>query len=172
LLYALQKRTDPASIDRPVRILGRYPLRGSIDLVECESGSNHLRVTDHKTGKAVDQSLVHIGGGRHLQPVLYALAAREVTDRPVLSGRLAYCTRRGGYSVRTVHVDDEATEAITTLYESLDDAFERGFFPAAPAEGSCRYCDYRRICGPLEEQRTRVKQADALAQLHTLRDRP
>lgn len=163
---------DPDSIDDPVTVLGRYRLRGAIDLVEHHVPSGALRVTDHKTGRAIDRSLVHIGGGRHLQPVLYALAAEGMLGAPVGAGRLSYCTRRGGYAVRDVVVDDEARAAVESVYQTLEGAFERGTFFAAPTAGACRWCDYRRVCGPFEEQRWIGKDLEAVADLEALRARP
>ena len=51
-----------------------------------------LRVTDHKTGKVARRKTSIIGGGKMLQPVLYALAAERVLGEPVEAGRLYYCT--------------------------------------------------------------------------------
>ncbi|MGH7916759.1 MAG: PD-(D/E)XK nuclease family protein, partial [Candidatus Binataceae bacterium] len=39
----------------------------------------------------------------------------------------------------------------------LGAALEEGFFPAAPAQDECRFCDYRRVCGPYEQERLRHK---------------
>ena len=167
-----QDDRDPASVTAAARILDRYRLRGAIDLIETNAATGQLRVTDHKTGRAIDRSFVHIGGGRHLQPVLYALAAQSVLGTVVTHGRLAYCTRRGGYAVREVEINDEAVEAATAMYRTIETAFETGFFPAAPRSGACTYCDYRRVCGPLEEQRVARKDRAGLVELEALRARP
>ncbi len=163
---------DPASVDPPVRIFDRYLLRGAIDLVEANARTGARRVTDHKTGKAIESSLVHIGGGRHLQPLLYAMAAEVLIGQPVTAGRLSYCTRRGNYAVREVIVDDEAKAALQSVYVTLEDAFDRGFFPAAPRSGACKWCDYRRICGPFEQVRVQGKSEAELLPLERLRRRP
>ena len=42
---------DPSSTTTPARILDRFDMRGSIDLVERHT-SGAIRVTDHKTGRA------------------------------------------------------------------------------------------------------------------------
>ena len=163
---------DPDSTSEPVRILDRYLLRGAIDLVEAHADTGILRVTDHKTGRAIDRSLVHIGGGKHLQPLLYGLAAEALLARPIDEGRLSYCTRRGGFAVRKVAIDDEGRAAVKKMYATLESAFDGGFFPAAPNKGACTWCDYRRLCGPFEEQRVRMKQGDRLAELESLRKTP
>jgi hypothetical protein len=54
----------------------------------------------------------------------------------------------------------------------VGDALGQGFFPAAPAEGACRFCDYRPVCGPHEETRTARKRPDRLAELKRLRELP
>ncbi len=39
--------------------------------------------------------------------------------------------------------------------EIVDRAIELGFLPAAPAPRACTWCDFRTVCGPDEERRTR-----------------
>jgi len=41
-----------------------------------------------------------------------------------------------------------------------------------PAAGECRYCDYRPVCGPYEEQRASLKPKARLAELKRLREMP
>ena len=160
---------DPRSKREPAEVLDGARLRGSIDLVE-EDAEGRLRVTDHKTGRAVHagRALV-IGGGKVLQPVLYSLAAEDVLERDVVSGRLFYCTQRGGYSNVAVPLDERSRGAARRLLEKVDGALEDGFLPAAPAKDECRYCDYRRVCGPYEELRVQRKDGTRLYDLQALR---
>ncbi|MYB17867.1 MAG: Dna2/Cas4 domain-containing protein [Holophagales bacterium] len=160
---------DPHSCREPAEVLDIARLRGSIDLVE-EDGAGRLRVTDHKTGRAVHTAggLV-IGGGKVLQPVLYSLAAERVLEREVVSGRLFYCTQRGGYSDVSVPLDDRSRGAAHRLLRKVDEALDSGFLPAAPAKDECRYCDYRRVCGPYEELRVKRKDPTRLEELNALR---
>ena len=51
----------------------------------------------------------------------------------------------------------------------IDRAVERGFLPPAPQERACFWCDFRPVCGPLEEERIRHKAKDPLADLEALR---
>ena len=160
---------DPHSCPEPAEVLDIARLRGSIDLVE-EDADGRLRVTDHKTGRAVHAGggLV-IGGGKVLQPVLYSLAAERVLEREVVSGRLFYCTQRGDYSTVSVPLDERSRGAARRLLQKVDEALESGFLPAAPAKDACRYCDYRRVCGPYEELRVRRKDRTRLEELNALR---
>ncbi|HYB90644.1 MAG TPA: PD-(D/E)XK nuclease family protein [Candidatus Binataceae bacterium] len=172
LAFGLSDRdqADPASTENPVALPGGLQLRGSIDLVE-RAPDGPLRVTDHKTGKVRAERGFVIGGGKTLQPVLYALAAERLLGRPVRSGRLYYCTAAGGYEERAVEIDQEARSALDTFTRTLDAALGAGFFPAAPAAGECEWCDYRRVCGPYEEQRVKIKprtRLEALARLRTI----
>ena len=163
---------DPNSERNPAEVLDGALLRGSIDLVEADSGGR-LRVTDHKTGGArnLGGGLV-IGGGKVLQPVLYSLAAEAVLGREVVSGRLFYCTQRGGYRVVSVPLDDRSRGAACRMLAAVDRALESGFLPAAPAKDECRYCDYRPVCGPYEELRVARKQKGRLEALAELRLEP
>ncbi len=160
---------DPHGCPAPAEVLDVARLRGSIDLVE-EDANGQLRVTDHKTGRAVHAGggLV-IGGGKVLQPVLYSLAAERVLEREVVSGRLFYCTQRGDYSAVSVPLDQRSRGAARRLLLKVDEALETGFLPAAPAKNACRYCDYRRVCGPYEELRVKRKDRTRLEELNALR---
>jgi RecB family exonuclease len=171
LAFGLDRKDgrDPASQDEAVQLDIGLQLRGSIDLVE-QRGDGTLRATDHKTGKArVDRNAL-IAGGRSLQPTLYALALEKMfPDAMVQGGRLYYCTTRGDFSEVTVVLDDEARYAAKTLAGTLSHCLDKGFFPAAPAKDECKYCDYKRVCGPYEEMRAKLKETNSLRELEELR---
>jgi ATP-dependent helicase/nuclease subunit B len=170
LAFGLERRdqADPASRAEPVPLDAGLILRGSIDLVERNS-QGRLRVTDHKSGKAEAPSALIIGGGRFLQPTLYALAVERLLGESVESGRLYYCTSRGSYEERVVPLDDSARAAVNEFATTLAGAIEDGFLPAAPIEGQCEWCDYRPVCGPYEEMRAAMKPPTRLAALERLR---
>ncbi len=176
--FGVQRRPgserDPASTEDPARVLEGALLRGAIDLVEVRGSDGAVRVTDHKTGRVPDvvarsRGDARIFGGRHLQPVLYALAAEAVLARPATSGRLSYCTERGGHAAVEVRLDDATRWSARRLFETIDEAVAGGFLPAAPAEGACDYCDARVVCGPNEPVRIRRKSQRELVPLMTLR---
>jgi ATP-dependent helicase/nuclease subunit B len=163
---------DPASRPDPVPLDAGLLLRGSIDLVErAENG--RLRVTDHKTGKERFEAGAVIDGGRTLQPVLYALTVEKLfPNNAVESGRLYYCTAAGNFAEYEVDLNDAARVAAEELARALRAALEEPFLPAAPDEGACRWCDYRPVCGPYEEQRVSRKHQPGLAALKKLRELP
>ena len=173
LAFGLSERAqaDPASTPDPVALEGGLNLRGSIDLVE-RNGNGTLRVTDYKTGRVRAESSLVIGGGKILQPVLYALAAERILGAPVESGRLYYCTAAGGYEERVVAMNDAARAGYQAFVRTFDEALKSGFLPAAPDVDECRWCDYRRVCGPYEERRVRLKPASRLEALAKLRKMP
>ena len=51
----------------------------------------------------------------------------------------------------------------------IDRAVETGFLAAAPGERACTWCDFRPVCGPREEERTKRKSRERLADLEALR---
>jgi ATP-dependent helicase/nuclease subunit B len=163
---------DPRSLPEPVKVDGRFLLRGSIDLLEERGGGQELRVTDHKTGKArvTDKSIVD--GGRALQPVLYGLAMEAGLGLRVVSGRLYYCTSAGGFTEHEIPINERTRRSGLEVLEIVDRAIELGFLPPAPAGRACGWCDFRPICGPNEEKRLRHKSADKLADLIALREMP
>jgi ATP-dependent helicase/nuclease subunit B len=176
LSFGLSDRAhaDPASVADPINLEIGVTLRGSIDLVE-RGADNSLRVTDHKTGRVRADRDVVIGGGKTLQPVLYALAAERVLGQPIEEGRLYYCTAAGGYEERVVTIDAAARSAMADCAAIIGRALADGFLPAAPGERECDYCDYRRVCGPYEHTRVEYKAAaksvsDRLVELKRLRE--
>jgi ATP-dependent helicase/nuclease subunit B len=173
LSFGLTERTqaDPASSHDPIAVAGGLRLRGSIDLIERHP-RGVLRVTDHKTGKVVADKAVVVGGGRILQPLLYALAAEKLLDVPVESGRLYYCTSVGAYEERTVNLDTAGRATIEEVIKIVGGALDEGFLPAMPRARECRYCDYRPVCGPYEELRAGLKPKPRLANLMRLREMP
>lgn len=164
-----REQRDPRSTPDPVTVLDGIRLKGAIDLVEEDRSTRALRVTDHKTGKVPPELLEHVGGGEQLQPLLYALAAEKLIERPVSSARLYYCTARGGYEQREIAIDGAAREAIVRSVSLIDRLIEGGVFVSAPKKGACEYCDFRPVCGPNEEDRVRHKDRSPLALLDSLR---
>lgn len=128
-------------------------IRGRIDVVERQVDTGALRVTDHKTGKRPERIPQWVGGGKHLQPLLYSLAAEKELGSPVGAGRLLYATQRGGYTLIEIRVDDRSRQMLAKLLQDVEHMMLGGFLPPAPEKGVCEYCDYRVICGPYEERR-------------------
>lgn len=162
---------DPASVKDPVRLDGRFLLRGSVDLVERRRGTDVLRVTDHKTGKYRLKSGTVIDGGRLLQPVLYSLAVEAATGSRVEDARFFYCTNEGGFAEHPVPITDETRRLGIEVLEIIDRAVEIGFLAAAPNEGACALCDYLPVCGSPQESRVARKSQHPLADLLDLRNR-
>jgi RecB family exonuclease len=166
-----RERADPRSSPDPVAIDDGLSLRGSIDLVERHP-DGRMRVTDHKTGRVRAEKHFVIGGGKTLQPVLYALAAESVLGEKIHAGRLYYCTAAGGYEERVVEINDAAREASRNFVAIVKESLEAGFMPAAPDDRECDWCDYKRVCGPYEERRSRIKPKARLKSLTRLREMP
>jgi ATP-dependent helicase/nuclease subunit B len=103
---------------------------------------------------------------------VYALATEQLLNATVESSRLFYCTQRGDYSECHVPISAEARQRIAQVATAIDDAIANGFLPAAPVAGACALCDYKTICGPYEEQRTKRKPKDRLEALNALRSLP
>ena len=166
---------DPESVPEPVKVDGRWLLRGVVDLIEAKAGPTargELRVTDHKTGRNRTREGMVVGGGETLQPVLYGLAVEQTVGRPVHESRLSFCTAAGRYEQRVVTLDAGARRYGTEVLEIIDRAVEAGALLPAPRQGACRWCDFQAVCGPWEEQRTAGKDRARLADLAALRRLP
>jgi RecB family exonuclease len=165
------RNCDPDSVTEPIEIIGDLKLRGSIDLVERHRSGSY-RVTDHKTGKARARKDTIVGAGKHLQPLLYALAAQNLLKKQVESGRLYYCTADGGYEERSVALNEPNLQILNSVLIAIRQGLADAFLPAAPEKGGCAWCDFLAVCGGFEEVRTRLKPADRLVQLKGVRDLP
>jgi CRISPR/Cas system-associated exonuclease Cas4 (RecB family) len=163
---------DPRSVPDAVVLDERFILRGSVDLVERQTKTGLLRVTDHKTGKNRTTDKTIIGGGSILQPVLYSLAVEQAVGSSVAVGRLFYCTAAGGFTERPIPINDANRRSGLEALEIIDRAVELGFLPPAPSSGACAWCDFQPVCGPNEERRLRGKSPDKLADLLALRSMP
>ena len=158
---------DPESSATPVDLPAGMHLRGSIDMIE-EKGE-HIRITDHKTGRARSEPLQFVGKGEVLQPLLYAEAAEVLLRKIPDQSRLFYCTETGGYRLVEIPINEESRGAIQRVVNLIDQSISRGFLPAAPRNNACQYCDYHVVCGPYEESRTQRKAEDALLSVKELR---
>ncbi len=160
---------DPQSTPLPVTLVEGLQVRGSIDLVE-KTASGALRATDYKTGRAWGEPGNIIGGGRHLQPVLYALVLEKLfPGATVKGGRLFYTTQIGGFLSVPTELNAASREAFGLVARTLRSALETGFFPSAPDEGECKYCNFRSLCGPDEERRVMRTRKGLRAELKDLR---
>ncbi len=172
LSFGLKERrdADPASVDEPIVLDSGLRLRGSIDLIERRASDGALRVTDYKTGKVYAAKGGVIDGGKTLQPVLYSLVVeKRFPELSIVGGRLYYCTSTGGFTDRYVPLSEEARESADVVAKVVGAALAEGNFPAAPVKDGCRYCDYRPICGPNEEERLKKKSKKETAALDELR---
>jgi CRISPR/Cas system-associated exonuclease Cas4 (RecB family) len=100
------------------------------------------------------------------------MAIEKVTGTRVTDSRLFFCTSAGGYKTRNVPVDDQNRRTALEALDIVDRSIEVGMLAAAPAEGSCTWCDFRLVCGPSEEQRVARKPIEPLRDLIELRSRP
>jgi ATP-dependent helicase/nuclease subunit B len=168
----LDEHRDPQSTKEEAVILNNIRLRGSIDLVERHMHRGTLRVTDHKTGRPLQNRPQHVGGGATLQPLLYALAAENLLAQTVECGSLYFCTQRGDFSEMSIVLDAQARERLARVLDTISESIHVGFLPAAPQTGACALCDYTTVCGPTEEVRTKKKQQDRLDSLINIRNLP
>jgi len=160
---------DPRSLPDPIVIDGKYVLRGSVDLIEQHAQFDILRVTDHKTGKNRATPDLIVGGGKMLQGVLYSVAVEQALGKRVMKGRYYYATTVGGFADKEVEINDYTRGQGLQVLAIVDRAIETGFLAAAPEERACSWCDFRPVCGPREQERTRRKAKDRLADLAALR---
>jgi len=165
--YIDRDEHDPRSQPEAVSLASGIRLRGAIDLVEEKDGV--LRATDHKTGRVRFTAGARIGGGKSLQPALYAEALEAMPfaeGKRVEGGRLSYCTTKGGFSEVVVPLDAATRDGLAVLTGALTEELSRGRLLRRPQAGECTYCDYQAVCGPDEARRAVGKKVpDALVRL-------
>ncbi|MEP7034150.1 MAG: PD-(D/E)XK nuclease family protein [Actinomycetota bacterium] len=154
---------DPLVIDLPTQ--GRVPFAGYIDRVDA-TASGELIVTDYKTGKAygydeipklgkVEPDVDLIDRGRKLQLVLYALAARAVSERPQAQVDAYFWFVEQGALHRGGIVDDTQATRLLSVLDVVVRGIREGIYPANPGTEqsyprdtweACSYCPYDRVC--------------------------
>lgn len=160
---------DPASTPNHATLPAGFLIHGVIDLAE-KNGHGESRITDHKTGKNRTEDGMIVGRGEVLQPVLYSLSIEDVRKITVKEARLSFCTAAGGYTERTVVLDEASRKAAIQVLKIIDGAIAAGFLPSAPKEGACKWCDFTQVCGPYEELRVGRKDQKMLDQLVKIRE--
>ena len=160
---------DPASFNTVGTVAKRFKLHGIVDLIEERSTDHNLRITDYKSGEARTPQSVVVAGGEVLQPTLYALAVESLVKRPVVEGRLYYCTATGGFAERAVTMNAQTRLTAEEVLKIIDNAVAQPFLPPAPRERACSLCDFQVVCGPYEEIRATRKDQKPLSELIRLR---
>ncbi len=139
----------------PIEILlhdGRVlRFRGSADRIDAVDDGG-LVVLDYKTGKADDYAQLSPDnpdlGGKRLQLVVYAQAARAATGRPEAPVRAEYwfVSERGKFARHGYEVDDGVLDRVVATLGTIVGGIERGVFPPHPDDRYkpwvvCPYCD-------------------------------
>jgi ATP-dependent helicase/nuclease subunit B len=92
--------------------------------------------------------------------------------KSVVEGRLYYCTAAGGFAERSVPLVAQTRQTAEEVLRIINGAVEQPFFPPAPREKACGWCDFRVVCGPYEELRVKTKDQKAISELTRLRGLP
>jgi RecB family exonuclease len=169
--FKAREGRDQASVPEAVTLPSGEKLHGFVDLIERSIDGQHLRVTDHKTGKNYTGKGLVIGKGEVLQPVLYGLAVETALKQPALESRLFFCTAAGGFSERIVPLNEIARESGSAVLRAIQRAIGACFLVPAPREDACARCDFQEVCGPYEDIRIGQKDEHSqLVQLKAVRD--
>lgn len=160
LAFGFPETGNPVVFDLPSG--ERLYFRGRIDRVD-RSGER-IRVIDYKTGRKriKDESMA---GGEALQLPVYLLAAASIFSLSRLEEAEAYAYHLSPDGVKTVLFSGKLwTQKELLLQKTLEllyGGITAGHFFPYP-NSSCRFCDYRSVCGPGIERIFRMKAADPL----------
>jgi len=129
-------------------------LRGLIDRVDENPSRSKIIVMDYKFGSAFlyrDMNKDPLGGGRHLQLPVYALAASNALGKPAeVIALYWFATAKGKFEKKIVSLSEVETR-FQKMVEIIASGIEQGLFPANPGSTdnqaeNCQYCDFDRIC--------------------------
>jgi hypothetical protein len=153
---------------------GRLAIAGRIDRID--RADDRIIVIDYKTGSAESfgRPQAVFWGGRRLQHLLYALAAkRRFPDDRVVRAEFHFPTHRGETRVRSYAVKELREGG--HIVDRLLDLVASGHFTPTDSPDDCRHCDYRVVCRVRDEGgRTRSPLAEwaqrsNAPELHVLR---
>lgn len=143
---------------------GEVRLSGRIDRL-TEHADGTFSVVDYKTGRVLDLEPGAIGDGQDLQLPLYMLASAQALGVDLGKGEASYefVSRRAGYVRITMTGNDliRQQERFDQVMNGITAGVAGGDFHAEPGDGSCRYCDFKMLCGPARGDEAALKQGDA-----------
>ena len=146
---------------------GSIPVKGFIDRVD-RTHNGQLVVIDYKTGSPgryqKDKRAGPFQGGRHLQPAIYAEAARQELDGDVARFEYRFPTERGENN--DVRYDAAELVAARSIVAGLMRHVEAGEFPPTNDVHDCTYCDYASVCRATSDGRHTTSPRAAWAELH------
>ena len=126
---------------------GSIPVKGFIDRVDRQQ-DGQLVVIDYKTGAPgrfeKDKRSGPFHGGRHLQPAIYAEAARQLLVAEVARFEYRFPTVRG--ENQSVPYQQAELDAATGIIAGLMGHVERGEFIPTTDAHDCAWCDCAPIC--------------------------
>jgi ATP-dependent helicase/nuclease subunit B len=152
--------------------------KGKIDRLDLDA-DRKLRVVDYKTGANVEdfKNLTTDNpdnGGRHLQLVIYGIAARGWADTAAgdglptpdaVSAHYWMVSDRGMWRRYGYEITDGVVAHVTETVRRIVDGMEKGVFPAHPTRGSsspvraCAVCDIDGL-GEADLQRSWLRKKD------------
>jgi hypothetical protein len=134
---------DPVPISLPDG--STLNLRGAIDRIDrLEDG--RLVVIDYKTGSSLRYGgrSGTFDGGRRLQHVLYAEAAKRLFDAEVASSEYHFPSRRSE-NHRARYTPADLRDGLGLVTDLLDLVANGWFVPTNQAD-DCRFCDFTAVC--------------------------
>lgn len=119
------------------------PLVGILDRLDREA-DNSLTIVDYKTGRAPNPNyLSSVFANTELYAAMCAEALNETPERI----RLFYV---GAHEIVeravTPVVIQARRRAAATAWQSINEYYEAGNFPAKPSTNTCRFCAYKTQC--------------------------
>ena len=155
--YPIHEPNDPESRTISIQLpSGTIQLSGRIDRID-ESVDGTWIIIDYKTGSWKDFVPAKLKSlDAKLQWALYSMAAERLSGRVVEQAEYVFTSHRGSGWVSAAAPPPE--EVILDLLNLLLARFRAGVFvQAADKNGVCTWCDFKAVCGDLDERKSQLK---------------
>ncbi len=155
--YPIHEVDDPES--KTIRLelpSGSISLSGRIDRID-ETVAGTWVIVDYKTGSWKDFVPAKLKSlDSKLQWALYSMAAARLSGKTVEKAEYVFTSRRGSGWVSAAAPPPE--DVILGLLDVLLMRFQSGaFVQAAQKNGVCTWCDFKAVCGDLDERNSQLR---------------
>ena len=111
-----------------------------------DSASDTVYILDYKSSRSGNYKDLSFGGGRKLQPALYAEALKALKIPGLNTKRISagYLPLKDDSKEHMIEYDQKAKDKLGRILSVILELMEKGLFYAS---GNCDWCNYRKLTG-------------------------
>lgn len=135
-----------------------FRLRGRIDRIDRRPDGT-LVIWDYKTGSLYRYKEMKdlLNEGKNLQWALYSYALEQLLPGEKVSEAGYFFPGVVGFGQRLSARPDDYRVKVAEIVEDMVSTARSGFFPPRPNGDECKYCNFIRVCSPVEARRAEIK---------------